>query len=577
MLSSTARFALQRAKGNSRGLATLINHSALGAAAVARHASSITSGTAPRYKMSKSMLSATALLGPLPLHINQSLETTMEEHYAANNMQEVVRLYSGLVASGFTPTLHQTAICCATCLSTKQTQRAVPLMDSLLQEGHKPSIDHIGAWAFAYHEEQRMDSACDLLQDAVARNPAFALQRVGLLCIMHFSDNDINQLAALCREGRLIDLEELERARRHCSTAGDNKLTHALGLAICGGAEQALAAFQERGLELNAITDALLLLSSCLAVEQDLKQSLASVLDALGEAPLNMRYAWRIALTCAAYDRNVLQQVLSALDALKAGGEVELTQQMCSLAIAAAHELEDADAAVMWFDAMQQRGLLCDQLLYYLVASACCSSRNRFYEVPRVLSAAEAAGVMTVLAEPHSAAVLEVLRRLQRSAEPIIACLVEHRQLMMQLLFTRSNYRAADMTDQSWCHDIDWDLHGGPAIAAAAAVRLFLTDAAQQQPAHQFIKLADVLQSAAVPVASGLTVDNNDEVCIKFTTGSAIGCAVAKELHAELKSGAVSNISIDVDGATTYTVTVPGLQSYFASWRRDPTANSMRA
>jgi hypothetical protein len=146
---------------------------------------------------------------------------------------------------------------------------------------------------------------------------------------------------------------------------------------------------------------------------------------------------------------------------------------------------------------------------------------------------------------------------------------------MMQILFTRSNYRAADMTDQRWCQRLDWNSHCGPAIAAAAAVRLFLSDAAQLT--NHYISLADVLQTAAVPSDSNLTIDEKDEVCIKFTTESAIGCAVAKELYPELKSGAVSTISIDADGTTTYTVTVPGLQSYFASWRGGPISSSMTA
>jgi hypothetical protein len=499
-------------------------------------------------------------------------------------MQEVARLYSGLVASGFAPTLHQTAICCAAYLSTKQTLLAVPLMDSLLAEEYKPPIDHVAVWAYAFTQEERMDSTCDLLQDAVARDPAFALPRVGCLCIMYFCRSDANRLAALCREGRLINVDDVWQGAQHCSSGDSSKgwtcsRLHALTLAICGHTKRALAAFQEHGFELDCISKTLLLLSGCLAVEQHLQQNLVNVLDALRDSALEAGHARQIAQTCAAYDCSALQRVLTALNSLKLSGEAQLTQPICSLAVAAAYELNDAGAAVMWFHVMQSQGMRCDQLLYRLVVCACISSRKHVHELWRVLKAAKAAGLMPELTDDNNSAELELLHTVESFVEPLMA---KHDKVLLhiaQLQLAKSGGGGLDMTDDTarWCDDDTWDFTGGPAIAAAAAVRLFLTDAAQKQPAHHFIKLADVLQSAAVPVASGLTVDNNDEVCIKFTTGSAIGCAVAKELYEELKSGAVSNISIDVDAATTYTVTVPGLQSYFASWRRDPTANSMRA
>jgi hypothetical protein len=503
------------------------------------------------------------LLGPLPFNISQALEADMEEHYRAGDMQAVVHLYSGLIASGFTPTTHLTAVCCAAYLDTRQTHLAVPLMDSLLQEGYKPRIQHVVCWATAYHDKQRTDSALDLLQDTTARSPTFALQRLGWLCAAYFWNRNVNRLAATLRESRLIDVAHLQRATDHCSTA--DGYFHALALATCGHTERALSVLVAGGYKLDSMSNALLIFSSCLAAEEGLKQNLASVLDAKREVPLKARHARLIAETCAAYDRSALQRVLTALIGLKLDGELELTQQMCSLAIAAACELNDADAAVMWLDVMQQQGLHCEQLLYYLVAKSCGTSKQ-VHEASRVLTAAKAAGVMSQLTEEHSSHVLEALLKLQRSIEPLLAVITEEMQLAIQILFTESHYRSADMTDQRWCQRNEWDYHGGPARAAAAAVRFFLSDAAQQQGAG-CIAVADLLHTAAVPCASGLTVDNSNEACIKFTTGSAIGCAVAKELYPELRSGAVSSISNDADGTTTYTITVPGLQSYFANWK----------
>jgi hypothetical protein len=250
-----------------------------------------------------------------------------------------------------------------------------------------------------------------------ARNPAFALQRVGCLCLLYFNDGNVHSLAATIAECRSLNTNILDAPRR--ITADTIKFTRAdaLALAISGQLEPALKALAT-GSKLGTSSKALLLLVGCLTNEQDHKHLILML--GLRQAPLKMRYAWRIAQTCAAYDRSALQRVLATLNSVKRSGEVRITQSMCSLAIAAAHDPRDADA-VMWFDAMQQQKLHCDLLVYYLVAATCCGSGKGLHDASRVLSAAQTVGAMSELTDGHSAYTLAALLDLQRDIELLMA------------------------------------------------------------------------------------------------------------------------------------------------------------
>jgi hypothetical protein len=100
---------------------------------------------------------------------------------------------------------------------------------------------------------------------------------------------------------------------------------------------------------------------------------------------------------------------------------------------------------------------------------------------------------------------------------------------------------------------------------AVAAVRLLLQEVAEHKAGDTWF-----IARAALMITNYWIFDGpfTDTLKIKFRTGSPCGDQLARELRAQLQSGAITISSNADDGTTTYSLHVPGLRVYCADYKR---------
>jgi hypothetical protein len=301
-----------------------------------------------------------------------------------------------------------------------------------------------------------------------------------------------------------------------------------------------------------------LLNAYCVGEECDSLSEVFSTMASLG-VKLDVRTARTVAQSCEAQSSATLEKLMIALQ-----DAASLTAQCCALAIAAALELQDVDTALRWFDTMKRHGIERDEQIYAAIAEACYI--HRYHDCMHVLKEAKLAGLMPELAEDDSSA-MQLLRAVEHDAQMTFRVV----QAALRLWVIEGS-ATIDLTRQGRVPQELAACSGGDGYAgvvvAVAGLRLLLQEVVQHKAGDTWFIARAALLASNYLIFDGPTTDT---LHIKFRTGSLCGNELARELRAQLQSGAISVSDNADDGTTTYTMHVPGVRVYCADSRRKMT------
>jgi hypothetical protein len=494
-------------------------------------------------------------------------ETQLLTYYENDDMPEVVRVYEELIRQGHEPSAEAASSTAQAYREIGQAEQAASVVDALLKQGHQPEGMQQLNWSYIYYMADRLEAARDVLQQAVQASPKDDAIRVGFLCDIYSRLGEWTSVPAALAQRRALSSADADWLRtlgwcNQDSADADDFKFKAVMQAVNGLSSQALITVREahsRGVELTQSVYMLLMIVCCVDAKYDCLLEVLSTMASLG-INLNVYQAKSVAQACAAHGSSTLNKLMVALQ-----GVAPLTTQCCAMAIAAALELKDINAAIRWFDMMHQQGIQRDRLIYAAIAAECYM--HRYHDCMHVLEEAKAVGLLSLIesADGDSSA-----RKLRRSIEPA----------------AETNFRTVQSLVRAWIREgsstIDLTVQGGVpqslklckngVLLAVAALRLLLREVA----AH---KAGDTWYVAR----AGLMVTNywifddpfTDTLEIKFRTGSPCGDALARELRAELQSGAISVSSNADDDTTTYSIHTPGLRVYCADSKRKTIAEGI--
>jgi tetratricopeptide (TPR) repeat protein len=494
--------------------------------------------------------------------------------YAENgDMPGVVRSYEELLQQGGEPSVAAAAGAVEAYAEIGQTEQAASVVDALLKQGFQPRGTQQLEWADVYYNLGRYEAVRDVLLPAAQEDPRLDAARVAFLCYMHLWLSEWTSLPAAIAQRPALDradvnwLSSLEEVL--CDGAGadayDFTVT-AIMQAVNGQQSQALAALQTahcRNIVCPECVWALVAVACCVTGATDAVLEVLSMMSAQ-RMPLSAHYAGKIAAACAAHDESTLQRVLAELVNAKQNSGTQVTQQVCTLAVAAASGLRDIDAALGWFDVMQQQSICLDAYMYGSLANACLDN-GRYHDSLRVLAEARAAGLMPELLESDSPDT-SLLQSIERCAESSL----EMSQSTMRSWVTQGS-RTIDLTRQGSA-PLRLMGHKDGVVLAVTALRLLLQEVAAHKAGDTWF-----VSRAALMATNYLIFDGpfSDTLNVKFRTGSPCGDQLARELHAEVQSGAISVSSNTDDGTTTYSMHVPGLRVYCADTMRKELLEAM--
>jgi pentatricopeptide repeat protein len=278
-------------------------------------------------------------------------------------------------------------------------------VDALLKQGHQPQDLQQLEWAHGYYMAGRLEAARNMLLSPAQEDPRRDAIRVAYLAKVHLMLGEWNCIPTAIAQRPALSSVDVEWLRSLEVASRFDFTMKLIAQAVNGQHSFALATLQtahSRGLESLEYVWELVAMACCVDDKTDVMLEVLSMMSA-ESLPLTGYYADEMAAACAAHDESTLRRVLITLNSAKQNSCSQVTQQLCTLAVAAACKLANVDSALTWFDVMHQQSIYPDAGTYGSVATVCLKN-GKYQDSLRVLAVAKAAGLMPETADGNSSA-----------------------------------------------------------------------------------------------------------------------------------------------------------------------------